>query len=251
MKNHISLLFSLFCISIFAQGPPITADKPIMLGGKSFTVKTLTEIRTTNQGTSVYTPFMFHYLPTANSLIAVHVPFIATDFSENLSLADLQILGKYQFFRKDGTGKTFRMVAKTLQNLPTGKEIGVMRQSTGFYQGYYGLVTGYESLRFGISSEIGFNYSEFSNLNEQVTKLGFGLPLLKPKYPNEQINLFFEYSSNWFTHVGEYQLLYAQGIQYALKNITFDLAVQLPLISDVEKINKFKNSMFIGTRYTF
>ena len=251
MKNYISLLFSLFCISLFAQGPPITADKPIMLGGKSFTVKTLTEIRTSEQGTSIYVPFMFHYLPTANSLIAVHIPFITTNFSDNFVFADVQVLGKYQFLRKDATGKTFRMVAKTLQNLPTGKKLGVIRQSTGFYQSYFGVVAGYESLRYGISSEVGFNWSEFSNFNEQITKLGFGLPLLKPQYPNKQINLFFEYSSSWFTSLGEYQLLYAQGIQYALKNITFDIAVQLPLINDVEQINAFEHSVFLGTRYTF
>ena len=46
--------------TMFAQGPPITADKPIMLGGGSFTTKTLLEIRNTERGTAVYAPLMLH-----------------------------------------------------------------------------------------------------------------------------------------------------------------------------------------------
>ena len=60
-------------LGVNAQGPPITADKPIMLGGNSFTTKTLTEIRYTQRGRFTYVPVMLHYLPTSNSLVAVHI----------------------------------------------------------------------------------------------------------------------------------------------------------------------------------
>ena len=128
----------------YSQGPPITADKPIMLGGGSFTTKTLTEIRNTERGTSIYVPLMLHYLPTSNSLVAVHLPYINYDLDDasGSSLADIKLLGKYQFYRKDGTGRTFRMVAKTLQTLPTGEELDLMDLSTGKYAGYYGVVAG-------------------------------------------------------------------------------------------------------------
>lgn len=253
MKIFLMLLLVGVAFIANAQGPPITVDKPIMLGGKSFTTKTLTEIRTTEQGTSTYIPVMLHYLITSNSLVALHLPVINYDIKDKgsgTSLADIKIMGKYQFYRKDQTGKTFRIVAKTLQNLPTGKELGVIDLSTGEYQGYYGLVTGFESLKYGISTEVGYNFSA-SIYSEFRTKLGFGLPLLKPQYPNKQINLFFEYSSSLFPDLDQYQLLYAQGIQYALKNITFDLAVQLPLIDNNDGLNEFKHSVFLGTRYTF
>ncbi|GAL00746.1 hypothetical protein JCM19314_1783 [Nonlabens ulvanivorans] len=80
----------------YAQGPPITADKPIMLGGNSFTMKTLTEIRNTERGTAVYVPVMLHYLPTANSLIALHVPYVNYDLSDTSGsgLADMKIMGE-------------------------------------------------------------------------------------------------------------------------------------------------------------
>ncbi|UZO80857.1 hypothetical protein NBT05_18195 [Aquimarina sp. ERC-38] len=251
------ILFMVLLLTIYykiqAQGPPITADKPIMLGGKSFTTKTLTEIRNTERGTSVYVPVMLHYLPTANSLIALHVPLIYYDLKDQngTDFADVKILGKYQFYRKDATSKTFRMVAKTLQTLPTGKELDLMELSTGKYSGYYGIVSGYETLKYGISSEIGYNWMPDGSLDEVRAKLGFGLPLLKPQYPNKQLNLYFEYTSSWLHEREWYQLLYAQGVQYALKNITFDLALQLPLAQQITENRALNYSVFLGTRYTF
>ena len=237
-----------------AQGPPITSDKPIMLGGKSFTTKTLTEIRNTNRGTFVYVPVMLHYLPTSNSLVAVHVPYLNYSFREGGSgntLADIQIIGKYQFYRKDQTGKTFRVVAKTVQTLPTGEELDLLGQSTGRYQGYYGFVAGYETLKYGISNEIGYNWLPDGTLDDFRYKLGFGLPLLKPTYPNNQVNLYFEYASFWIFERGWYQLLYSQGVQYARKNVTWEAAIQLPLVQDIDESRRLNYSIFIGARYTF
>ncbi|WP_438962317.1 hypothetical protein [Nonlabens sp.] len=254
MKHIIMVVFVVFAFAkAYAQGPPITADKPIMLGGNSFTTKTLTEIRNTERGTIAYIPVMLHYLPTKNSLVALHLPYTTYDLSDvsGSGLADVKIMGKYQFFRKDGTGKTFRMVAKTLQTLPTGDKIDVMDISTGLYSGYYGVVAGLETLKYGISGEIGYNSMPNGTLDEFRAKLGFGLPLLKPQYPNKQLNLYFEYNSVWLHERDWYQLLYSQGVQYALKNITFDLAVQLPLVQEIDANRALNYSIFLGTRYTF
>ena len=256
MKHSYWLLSMLLLVTIFvvAQGPPITGDKPIMLGGGSYTVKNLTEIRKTERGTFTYVPFILHYLPTSNSLIAVHLPYINYNFENGgsgNSLADIKFLGKYQFYRKDATGKTFRVVAKTVQTLPTGEELDLMELSTGNYAGYYGVVAGYETLKYGISNEVGYNWMPDGTLDELRYKLGFGLPLLKPQYPNKQINLYFEYTSSWFFERDWYQLLYAQGVQYAGKNITFDLAVQIPLVNDVDAGRQLKYSLFLGARYSF
>lgn len=253
-KHLVSIVFGILLSgSLLAQGPPITADKPIMLGGNSFTTKTLIEIRNTDRGTAFYAPLMLHYLPTSNSLVAVHIPYLNYDFSETSgsSIADIKVQGKYQFFRKDQTGKTFRIVAKTLQNIPTGKELDLIGLSTGLYEGYYGVVSGYETLKYGISTEVGYNWVPDGTLDEFRAKLGFGLPLLKPQYPNKQINLYFEYTSSLLTERDWYQLLYAQGIQYAGKNITFDLALQLPLVQNVAEGRELNYSVFLGTRYTF
>ena len=246
-----------FVSTIVAQGPPITTDKPIMLGGGSYIVKTLTEIRNTNEGTFVYMPMMLHYLPTSNSLVAVHIPYVNYHFKNGFgtsgsTFGDLNILGKYQFYRKDNRGKTFRIVAKTLQILPTGKELNIEGMSTNKYQSYFGVVAGFESLKYGISNEIGYNIVANGNFDEFRYKFGVGLPLLKPTYPVNQLNLYFEYSNLYKPQVEEYSLLFAQGIQYAKKQFTWEMAVQIPLIqNNIAEVRKINYSIFLGTRYIF
>lgn len=256
-KHIIILLFAgiLFSQMGRAQGPPITSDKPIMLGGNTVVLKTLTEIRNTEQGTFVNAPLMGHYIISANSLVALHLPYVHYDFNDasgrgsGSTLGDINLLGKYQFYRKDGTGKTFRMVAKTLQTMPTGKSLDIDEISTGDYSGYYAWVGGYESLKFGISSEVGYRWVPDGTLDKFQAKLGFGLPLLKPTYPVNQLNLYFEYSSEWLHERDAYQLLYAQGIQYARKKWTWEMAIQLPLIQDAPVSEQFNYAVFLGTRY--
>jgi len=250
----ILLFLLLYSVQSAAQGPPITADKPIMLGAGSWIIKSLTEIRKTSTGTFVKAPLMIHYLPTSNSLVAVHLPLVSYNFQDGGSgqaLGDVELLAKYQFYQKDGMGKTFRVVAKTLQTLPTGKALGVDGISTGDYHGYFGVVAGYESIKYGISNELGFNVSPSSDLDELRYKLGFGLPLLPSIYPVKQINLYFEYQNSWFTSMNEYMLLYAQGIQYARGQVTVEAAIQFPLVQTISELEKRTFSVFLGTRYVF
>ncbi len=254
---------TVFCLIIFltfisirglqAQGPPITGDKPIMLGAKRTVIKTLTEIRKTDTGLYTAVPLMVHYLPTSNFLVGVHIPYIRYNMDgtgeKGNALGDIQLLLKYQFYKKDKTGKTLRMVAKTVQSLPTGKDIGFGGWSMDAYQGYIAWVTGYETIKYGISSELGYNAMAGGDQDELRYKLGFGLPLLKPSYPVNQINLYFEYQSSWFPKLDEYQLFYSQGIQYAKGRFTWEAAFQFPLIQDISELDKRSFSIFLGTRY--
>ena len=236
-----------------AQGPPITADKPIMLGGQTKLIKTLSEFRKTESGDFLSMPVMFHFLPSSNTLVGIHIPYVNYSIDENIengnTIGDIAILGKYQFYRKDQMGKTFRMVAKTLQTLPTGKELAIDGISTGAYQSYQGIVAGYESIKYGISNELGYNFVPNDTNDELRYKLGFGLPLLKPNYPVNQINLYFEYQNSWFTEREEFLMLFAQGIQYAKGRLTVEAAIQLPLVQSLSESLERKYSIFFGTRY--
>lgn len=248
------VLLLTYCTNTYAQGPPITGDKPIMLSGNSWVVKTLTEIRNTNEGTFVKAPLMVHYLPTSNTLVSIHIPFVTYDLKNEVhgrSLGDIEILGKYQFYRKDQKGKTFRMIGKMLQTLPTGNALEQSGISTGSYQNYVGVVAGYESIKYGISNEIGYNINPSDDFDELRYKLGFGLPLLKPTYPVNQVNLYFEYQNSWYTSTNEYQLLYAQGIQYAKGRFTIEAALQLPLVQTLPLEREMNYSVFLGTRYVY
>ncbi len=257
MKTIKWCIISLFVFCYakgFSQGPPITSDKPIMLGANTWIVKTLSEIRNTNQGTFSRFPLMVHYLPTANTLIGVHLPFVHYQFNNeenNQTLGDIELRAKHQFYRNDKKGKTFRLVAKTAQTLATGKEIGIEGISTNQFQSYWGMIAGYESIKYGISNELGYNISIENSQNELRYKLGFGLPLLKQSYPVNQINLHFEYQSSWFVATNEYLLLYAQGIQYAKGSFTFETAIQFPLQQTLVSERQRIVSLFLGTRYVF
>jgi len=249
-----AFLFFAFSETLLAQGPPITGDKPIMLGQSNLVVKTLTEIRETESGRFIKMPLMGHYLLTSNFLVGVHLPFVTTNGiyeQKTTNLGDVELLAKYQFYQKDQTGKTLRMIVKTLQTLPTGQKRNLPGISTGLYQNYIGTLLGYESIRYGFSSEIGYNLVPNGDLDELRLKLGFGLPLLKPTYPVNQINLFFEYQSSWFTEKDHYLLLYAQGIQYAKGRFTLESAIQFPLIDTGPDFEHRKYSLFLGTRYVF
>ncbi len=242
-------------LALYAQGPPITSDKPIMLGGGSVVIKTLTEIRNADYGTYTRVPLMVHYLPTSNSLVAVHLPMVFRsvlgDVAHTSGLGDIDLMAKYQFYRKDGTGKTFRMVAKTIQTLPTGRDWNVIDISTGDYASYLGIVAGYESLKYGISNELGYRLVPGTQDDELRYKLGFGLPLFKPTYPVNQINLYFEYNTNWAVETNDLNVFYAQGIQYAKGRLTVEAAIQAPLIQTVAEGQKRNYSVFLGTRYVF
>ncbi len=259
MKFSHLIILSFFLTSqwALAQGPPITGDKAIMLAPGNKLFKTLTEIRKFDGGEVIGAPLMFHYLPGPNYLLGVHIPYVYYNLESDMTgmqgstLGDIQLLGKYQFHRNDQMGKTFRVAAKTLQILPTGKELDVVGISTGTYNGYYGIIAGLETIKYGITTELGINHAPQNEDDEIRYKLGFGLPLKKPAYPVDQINLYFEYQSSWFFESENYFLGFAQGIQYAKNQVTVEAAIQLPLAQSMPLNRTRKWSLFLGTRYVF
>lgn len=261
-------LYGLLCLCIvlvaststYAQGPPITSDKPIMLSSKTMLIKSLTEIRKTESSTFFYAPIMYHYVFKHNFLTAIHVPLVGryrpSDglYTNHTGLGDIKLMAKYQFFRKDMTRRTLRMVIKGVQTFPTGKDLGVVDFGVGEFQTHLGWVTGYETIKHGISHELSYHFVP-NHSDEIRQKFGIGLPLLKPLYPVNQLNLYFEYSGNYFLEHKSYELLYAQGIQYAYRHFTFEAAIQVPLVHTGGHAHhdddKHQYSVFLGTRYVF
>lgn len=257
MKNVIIVILLSFSISLCTlkgQGPAIISDSPIMLGGETMILRTLIESRQTSQGSFIAYPLNFQYITSSKSSVAIQVPFVnftfdGSDPSESsFGLGDISLEGKYQFYRKDGRGKTFRALVKTRQILPTGDELNFEQFSLGQYQSYFALFAGYEALNLGITNELGYQLSPSGNTDELRYRLGFGLPLLKPSYPVNQLNLYFEYQSSWYPEFDEYMLLYAQGIQYAKGRYALEVAVQVPLVQNREFIRQRDYSLFFGGR---
>lgn len=246
------MVLAIVSLKVGAQGPPITVDNPIMLGSQNIILRTLSEFRHTEVGNFSRVPLMVSYLPNSNLLVGAVLPYVNYDFGESnrgSTLGDISVFGKYQFYRNDMTAKTLRAVIKTVQTFPTGKELGIPRMSTGLYQSYLGAVLGYETIKYGISSELGYNLVPNANLDEVIFKVGFGLPLLRPLYPVNQLNLYFEYTNYWHTEHGEYELYYASGIQYAIGQLTIEAAVEVPLVRHL-RISPL-SSIYVGSTYVF
>jgi len=249
MKYIASLILAIFIIqSSFAQGPPITGDKAIMLGEGTIIVKTLTRIINTKEGNYVNAPLMLHYLPKSNMLVALHIPYASSPTESGLG--DLTARMKYQIYRKDQRGKSHRIALKSVHWLPTGFKTGIPDISIDEYQTLFSVISGYETLKHGIGTEVGYRYIGGGFPDFWVVNLGFGLPLLKQVYPVNQLNLYFEYDSEWFSN-GEKNIFYAQGIQYARKRITLDLAIQIPLVRNELAAVRRDYTLFLGARYSY
>ncbi len=249
-------LFGLLILASFlkleAQGPPITGDKPIMLSKGNIVLKTLSEYRVYDERSALIMPLMVHYIPAKNVLLGVHIPYVSLDQNDldRSHLGDIQMLAKYQFYRKDQMAKTFRMVFKTYQWIPMDDDLNVEEVGVGSYRSFYSVLAGLETIKYGVSNELGFAFDAAGNHNLLRYKLGFGLPLLKPVYPVKQINLYFEYQNDYRFKEQGFSSLYAQGIQYAKGRWTIETSIQFPLIQyQLPQELRRKYSFIWGLRY--
>ncbi len=255
VRLSILMFMTLFNILAQAQGPPVTIDKPIMLGAKSLTLQSLSEYREVGERAYFVTPFKAFYLPTSDMSVGVRIPFImGKSKTETLvkpfsGLGDIQLSYKYQFLRKDQMGKTFRVSAKLMQNIAIGETISNSDINFGQHQTYLGLVSGYETLKHGISSELGYRLVHRSNRHMLHANLGFGLPLLKPVYPSKQLNIMFEYSSVYMPQQDAFALNYVQGVQFVKGAFIIEGGARLPLVRSALDIDQMNFGLLLGMRY--
>lgn len=244
-----------FCSSGFfikAQGPPILTDKPIMLGEKRIILKTLAHNHIYEDATYLKVPLMAHYIIKPNLLVAVHLPyasFTKDDGSSDAGLGDISATIKYQFFRRDQSSKTFRAAAKLMQLFPTGISSGIDEISLGEFQTHVGLTAGYEALRYGLG--VNLMYHDLGDQGDDffMYKGSVGVPLMPLVYPPNQINLYFEYEGNIRAKDGAHTLYFAQGIQYAMKRITIESSIKVPLIKNATMDVGLKHILYFGARF--
>lgn len=255
LKNIIALLlFATWSTNVWGQGPPITLDKPIMLGEKKGTVRPF--IKIADNSVHDFTAFVFDadYNFTNKLAVAAEVPIVFARHSEGTGLGDIGLTAKYQFYRKDGMGKTIRIAAKAKNMFRTGKSLETPTLGMGHNMTYVGILAARESLKLGTQAEFGYAaMPSADHLNHWLYKLGFGLPLLKPVYPVNQVNLYFEFEGmNLPRHNGanQYGYYYAQGLQYARGRYTFDLSVQFPISQQFHGTPTFERKLWtlIGAR---
>lgn len=236
-----------------AQGPPITLDKPIMLGAGNGTARLL--LKSVALQDLRYQALILEgdYNFTAKIAAGAELPLTYNDQHERLHVGDAAVFLKYQFIRRDGKGKSLRIAAKAKHMFPTGPAFETPVLGMGQHMSYGGLVAAYESLRLGVQSELGYAYAySDARMRNLSYKFGVGLPFLKPNYPVNQVTVYLETEGlNLPDYYGEpqYGYYYAPGLQYARGKATFDASLQLPLAQQVPISLTRRWAGLVGVRY--
>lgn len=236
-------------LGAIAQGPPITLDKPIMLGEKKATVRLMS--RYADLAVWDYGALLIEgdYNFTNRIAAGLEVPLTYRTFDRALGIGDIAPMVKYQFYRKDGLGKTVRIAAKAKHTFPTGPSLQTPMLGMGQNMSYFGLLAAREALHLGIQAEAGYHFAwENDHMNQWGYKFGIGLPLLKPVYPVKQVNLYFEWEGLNPKKQGgdsQYGYYYSQGIQYARLKNTFEAAVQFPLAQELPHLPTLQRNLLV------
>jgi hypothetical protein len=248
------LLYAAASSVLWAQGPPITLDKPIMLGQNKGTFRPMLKI--VNNSIIDFNALILDadYNLSNKFALAIEAPLIFPNEVSGARFGDVGVSAKYQFLRVDGVGKTLRIAAKARNMFRTGIHEDTPILGMGHNMTYLGVLAAREALKLGIQAELGYNMAAgTAHLDHLLYKLGFGIPLLKPVYPVNQLNLYCEFEGmNLPKHLGinQYGYYYAQGLQYARGVYTFDFSVQFPLSQQFHGVGTFERRVWtlIGTR---
>lgn len=112
---------------MFAQGPPIFSETPIMLGVEGRGLRTFGNIVQRENANAYIQPIAIPYNITNKWQVGAVVPFVAITpkgMSTNSGVGDLDLFVKRQLYQIDGKAKTLRGILKITETLPTGKTSG-------------------------------------------------------------------------------------------------------------------------------
>ena len=253
MKYLCLIMCAINSLAIYAQGPPVMTDSPIILGKGRTIIKTLTQyIRAENDVDYLTVPLIVHYTIDSDKLVGIHLPYVTTynlhGKDANAALGDIDLLYNHQFYQWDKQGKTFRMLGKFKQTIPTGTATHFESISMNAWKSTIGLVSGYESLEFGLLSDVG--YKIIAEAPDQIYyNFGFGLPLLPHQFPPKQVNVYIETQGEYHPETGKSALYYTPALQYATYQWTVEIGAQLPIYQLYSASNSLEYSLIFGARF--
>jgi len=254
IQKLITLLF-LNYISFcgFAQGPPITAETPIMLGLEGGGIRTFGKFISKENVNIYIQPIGIPYNITSKFQVGGIFPFkfISPKGAETTGgLSDICLFTKYQLFKKDGIAKTFRILATVKQSFPTGNTSSLPKIGSGIYQTYVGLIIGRISTEIGIYGDFGYNITSNGATDNFLYNFSVGIPLLPQKYPQKQINTFLEFNGNYIIDPKIHTLFISPGLQFIPgRRLLFETSFQIPIVQNNITTNKTKYMILFGTRF--
>ena len=251
---NIILAFNLIsATALFAQGPPITVETPVMLGFEGSGIRTFGRFISKENVKIYIQPIGIPYNITPEFQVGGILPFkfITPEGTETTGgLADITIFTKYQLFKKDGTAKTFRILANVKQSFPTGKTKSNPKLGSGIYQTYVGLIVGKISSKIGIYGDFGYNITSNETTDNFLYNISVGIPLLPHEYPQKQINTFLEFNGNYIIDPNIHTLFISPGFQFIPgRRILFETSFQLPIVQNNIVTNKTNYMVLLGTRF--
>ncbi len=244
------MFFTLWVFSLasnlFAQGPPINTDTPILLGLDGGGFRTFGKIISTETGTTYIQPVAIPYNLGSDFQLGVIQPYVLSypDNKDNKSgFGNLSLFAKQMLVQFDFKGKTIRSLLKFTQTFPTGSS----DISADVYSSQIMLVTGYVTLKYGLYASAGYTFVSKNLPDNLVYNFAFGYPLLPQKYPPFQLNLYLELNGKHVYEVDKNLLFLSPGLQFITSvNFLIESSFQYIIIDNTDSM-KFTYS--IGIRY--
>lgn len=254
MSRIINLLIIIFSITtVFAQGPPITVETPVMLGLEGNGIRTFGKFISKENATIYVQPIVIPYNIATKFQVGAILPFkFITPKGLNTTggFADMTVFAKYQLYKKDGKAKTFRILALVKQTFPTGKTSSTPPIGSGLSQTYVGLVFGKLNSKVGVYSDFGYNITNKNASDNFIYNFSVGIPLLPHKYPQKQLNTFLEFNGNYVFDPKIHTLFISPGLQFIPgRRILFETSFQIPIVQNNITTNKTNYMLLLGTRF--
>lgn len=259
-------------VPVFAQGPPINTDTPIMLGLEGRGVRAFGKVvrrtRLLQNGekiedpenrsvTVIVLPIALPYNIVSDKLqVGLVAPFMSVDTSSmggeafNEGIGDLQLFTKYLLYQRDRPNETIRIASKAGIKLPTGDEDGAPALGTGSTDYFFTTVGAWIAGRVGIYGEgiyqINTSNGEVDFGDALSYNAAFGyrlLPVVYETYPSPQINAYLELNGTTtrrraragriIEDTGGTFLLLSPGIQYVGgRRWLIEGSFQFPIINE-------------------
>ena len=253
IKQLLAVLIFCFSTNLFAQGPPVTTETPVMLGVEGSGIRTFGKF-IAKENTNIYIqPLGIPYNITSKFQVGGVFLFKLVNpkgMEAKGGFSDMTLFTKYQIYKKDGTAKTFRILANIKQTFPTGKTTSTPKLGAGIYQTYMGLIIGKITTQLGLYGDIGYNVTGDNATDNFVYNFSVSIPLLPQKYPPNQLNTLVELNGNYLIGPDIHMLYISPGIQFIPgRRILFESSIQLPIIQSNNATDKTKFMVLLGTRF--